>query len=147
MKLTNRENLLPEGVHLLTVLDCKEQTSKAGNPMVVLDLEERGGERLRDWLVVTPKTEGWVLHKVARILGREDTPDELDFSPAELIGRKVWGDVHHETYDGKTTARVKDYQPFQSAQDTGPDPFAQIAAQAAPAPAPPQNAINDTVPF
>jgi len=131
MKLVNREELLPEGPHLFTVIDAKEQQSKAGNDMLVIDLEAKNGDRLRDFLVVTGRTEGWVLGKVSRILGHAESPDELDFDPASLIGRKVYGDVYHETYEGKPLARVRDYARWEDPHAGEPDPFAGTVARPA----------------
>lgn len=85
-----KKNLL-EGYYWATIIDAEGKTSKAGNPMIGLDLEIEydGGEyKVFDNLVYTENTL-YKLTNFARAVGKNTDSDQISLDPDELIGRRV----------------------------------------------------------
>jgi hypothetical protein len=99
--------LLPEGDHLLEVVNVTEKISKSGNEMLVLDLECEQG-KVRDYLVFSPKT-GWKIDTFLKSVGKAPKSKGVmvDVTPQLCLGAQGWARIEHEKDDeGKSWPRV-----------------------------------------
>jgi hypothetical protein len=99
--------LLPEGDHLLEVVNVTEKISKSGNEMLVLDLECEQG-KVRDYLVFSPKT-GWKIDTFLKAVGKAPKAKGVlvDVTPSLCLGSKGWARIEHEKDDeGKSWPKV-----------------------------------------
>jgi hypothetical protein len=99
--------LLPEGDHLLEVVNVTEKVSKSGNEMLVLDLECEQG-KVQDYLVFSPKT-GWKIDTFLKSVGKAPKSKGVmvDVTPALCLGAQGWARIEHEKDDeGKSWPRV-----------------------------------------
>ncbi len=100
---------LPPGTYDVSIEEATEGTSSGGYGQFELLLTCPQG-RMRDWLVIVPKTLG-KLRALIEAAGLSVPSGEFDFDPSELVGKLVQIDVAEETYDGKARARVQGYRP------------------------------------
>ncbi len=140
---------LPPGTYLAKVVEAKDDTSKAGNPMLVLDLQviegSYQGAEIKDWLAVTEATLGKVV-AVLQALDYKIPEGEFDLKVSELTGRRCEIVVRDDTYvdrDGneRTTAKVRGYRKPVPVSDVPSDDFPFTGSNGAPA------AADEKLPF
>lgn len=99
--------VLPEGNHFLTVVNVTEKISKAGNEMLVLDLECAAG-KVRDYLVFSAKS-GWKIDTFLKSVKKAPKTRGVmvDVTPELCLGARGWAQIVHEKdEDGRGWPRV-----------------------------------------
>ena len=91
--------LLPEGLTLLKVVDCKKDTTKNGNEMWIFTYENKEGSKVWDRLIFTPNTLNRV-KKTFSNLGL-DVSGKFDYQPEDTIGLYTNAYVIIEDYTDK----------------------------------------------
>lgn len=88
--------ILDEGWRKFKVIDCEEMTSKAGNEMFLVSLEDtETGGFLDVYCVATPKKR-WLLKSLLSACGIEAAKDGVyNFDIPELLGKEVMGKVEN----------------------------------------------------
>lgn len=93
------------------------ETSKAGNPMIVLDsvVDYNGQTRTkRDWIVTTGKA-AFKFDILLRACGFDELADkykrkeQVPFDTDELVGQEYSVVIESDMYNGEPTDRVKTY--------------------------------------
>ena len=99
--------LLPEGECVLTITGAKEEKSKNGTNMLVLDLKDENEGFTRDNICL----EGPGAFKAKNLLkGLGMTEEEFaGINASDLIGMQLTCVIAHEDYEGEPRARVKKY--------------------------------------
>jgi hypothetical protein len=135
---TNFVPEVPPGEHVLSIVACKQDTSKKGNTMIVVDFEvaegEATGKRVRGWYTLTDKAKGRIKRLMMCVGARLDK-----IRTDELVGGKIRATVTHENMpvqigpDGlpKTDGNGEPYPPSVSAKVQNERPFEDPAAQKA----------------
>jgi len=104
-------NLHQEGTFLAKVIGIETKPSKAGNPMVTLNLRSAGG-RIRYWLTLSPT---WSLIRKTKALGITEEELEAFETIEELadacLGKEVLIDVEHGQHEGNPTANILGFNP------------------------------------
>lgn len=107
---------------MVEVTDAKEGESSGGFPQLELELRAVGGEQdggtIRDWIVVIPTSLGRV-KQVLEAMGVANLDSEVEFQPAELVGKQCRIVVRDEPYNGEMKTRVKAYQSVGAATNGG----------------------------
>lgn len=117
--------LLPEGKHVMKIMQVDEAVSKNGNEMMVLILETLDRRfKVKDYLVQTVE---WKLNQMAEALGVDvDEGLEVDLGPKDLFHEQVVCDIVHEDQEWRTKdgvnvktkkAKVKKYLPEDALLD------------------------------
>lgn len=130
--------LAAKGWHEAVVSDCEEKVAKgSGNRYYNLAFESPAGEFLAyDVAMLEGKGNGIGIKKLMALGCCDDVGDSYDYAHAhEVKGSRCWIFLDHETYDGKTRAKVDirtgqcGYLPLSS-----PPPESQRASSAEPDP-------------
>ena len=100
-----------EGVHTAKIVEVQENTTQAGDDMLIMVLEvingDSKGARVYDNFVLTEKAL-WKLKQLLQAIGMKcDGKIVLDLD--KLVGRVCEITVYHEEYNGKTKARIDEY--------------------------------------
>lgn len=121
-KTETKRDLLPDGEYLFVVKHAETATSKAGNEMIKLTLEEQNsGNYIYDYLV--PAKALWHVHDVLFALGLPCTGD-VEFGPEDLIGKAFKADVITKEEAGyKPKNIIKTYKPAAMPSDDEAVPF------------------------
>tara|TARA_S200002703_G_scaffold5311_2_gene6216 strand:- start:5672 stop:6109 length:438 start_codon:yes stop_codon:yes gene_type:complete len=102
---------LEEGEYQLRVKDYEFKTSKNGNEMIRLQLEEVNSKNyIWDYLVFTPKAQ-FKIKQFLPALGK-DVGAKVDMDESfmnGIIGEHLWAELVTDTYEGKTSNKVGSY--------------------------------------
>lgn len=133
-----RPNLiLPKGEYPARITNAEEQTSKAGNPMLVVSLDVFDGDRtkmVRDYIVTGGEYPAdWKIGHLVRSAGLDD---DGDLDPAMLIERPVRVKLKVKPAKG-------DYQEDNAVDDYLEKPADEAAAPPKSATAVPKAAASD----
>lgn len=91
------KRLLDEGWRKFKIISGEEQTSKAGNEMVVFEVEDVLTGYREDWYCVTVKGKRWFLKSILNACGLEGGQDGVyEWDIRDLIDKEVAGLVIHE---------------------------------------------------
>jgi len=101
-----------EGDYKLEVLEAVSGQSSKGNDQIEFTLEIAEGKYKGNkvWFYC-PLAENslWKLHAFLTALGIDVPEDEMDIDLSELVGEEVMGVLTHETYQGKKSAKMTDF--------------------------------------
>lgn len=120
---------LPPGSYLAKVVEAADETSKSGNPMIVLDLQvcagEWSGAEIRDWVTVIESTLGKVV-QVLQAFGITIPEGDWELKVSDLVGKVAEIVVRPDSYtDGggelKETTKVKGYRMAPTGSDVPSD--------------------------
>lgn len=107
----------PEGDYILEIVDAKLGKSNGGNEQFEFTLEIAKGEfkGTKVWFYC-PIVENslWKLFNFLEALGEEPPQDELEIDPSDLIGKKCVGVLTHDTYKGKKSAKMTDFDSVEN---------------------------------
>lgn len=97
------------GYHLAEVKKCAEKKSAAGDPYFNVELYSMGmfgaeGLICFDIIMLDGKGRGLGQAKL-KALGFSDKNSDL--APEDLVGRRAWVKVYHDTYEGKQRLKVE----------------------------------------
>jgi hypothetical protein len=149
----NSALMLPPGNHICTIRKAEEGTTRNGNDQIEVQVE-KGGDTLRDWIVITPATLGKVI-QLAEAAGVEN-PGAVSIPSTEwsawvegLVGKKVGviirDEPHYDTAkaaQGQTQRKVQAYCTVEELGQESSDVPADMAGFASG----PQ-AQDDDIPF
>lgn len=100
------------GRYSVVVTSADQDESKAGNPMIVLNLTINGGEfdgsTLVDRLALTEKAMFRVV-AFMQALGLKTPKEKFRVNLDSWVGRSLSVDVDDDTYQGRTSSRVVGY--------------------------------------
>jgi hypothetical protein len=125
---------LPDDTYKVIVTEAEDRVSKSGNPMFAVTLRvvdgDYAGRLIWDYITLSEKARGLF---VSRMGALGVTPELLnDLEPADiahvLVGRTAYVATKAETYNEKTSAKVKRYTSDAEAEEINAaalaDPFA-----------------------
>jgi hypothetical protein len=125
---------LPAGQHDVQIVKAVAGQSGKGNPNIRVELEDRHGRELAEWVTITPAAL-WKVEELwsAAGLAWPDQGGEID--EADLVGRTVHIEVAEEEYNGRTRPRVREWTPASGVEiaadseglDTSGGGFAEAA--------------------
>ena len=96
-KKPNVKMLLPEGWREFKLANAEEQTSKAGNPMIVITAEDRETGYCDTWYAITTAGKRWFLKLILESCKCDAAEDgKYDFDLSDIIGKNVQGLSVHE---------------------------------------------------
>ena len=95
-KAPSRKRLLPEGWRVFKFRSGKEQSSKAGNSMFVMSIEDVETENVEDIYVVRTPGKRWLLKTILEALGIERKDDGYTYELEDLLHKNIMGEVIHE---------------------------------------------------
>ena len=117
------DDQIPPGLYVAQVVDCKEETSKQSNPMLVitwriLSGDERGAE-IKDWIPVMESTAGKV---VALLQALAYTPSGDMLEAKALIGKRAQIVIRLDQYTGddgeiRERGKVRGHRPLDNGSD------------------------------
>lgn len=114
--------LLAEGEHVFRIADVKDDVSKRGNEMMILDLvaiaDPFKGAEVRDWIVPHFFPDKFV--DLLQSVGVDLPTAGTDFDVSVLVNLRVRATIYHEPYEGKPKAKVSGYAPVQAADPDDP---------------------------
>lgn len=80
---------IPEGEHVVTVAEVKQETSKAGAPMIVVILKDRMGREAKEYFTLADNAK-WKLAGFAKACGiSKDVLQSQGLNIASLMGKKA----------------------------------------------------------
>ena len=102
---------LEEGDYQVRIKDWKFETSKAGNEMINLQLEEVETKNyIWDYLVFTPKAQWKIKQFIPAICKELEKSVYMDESFMNaIVGEHLWANLGTDTYDGKTKNTITGY--------------------------------------
>lgn len=103
-------DLHPIGEHEAEVLDHGLVTSKTGTSGVAVKFQTEF-DVITGWFYLTDKTVEYTIEKLRAMGWEGDDFRELNQQPAVLAGHKCVITVSHESYEGKTRAKVNFVNP------------------------------------
>ena len=122
-----------EGDYLFEVVEAEEAESKAGNPMVVVNLKFYDGEKttkVRDYLTATA---AWKIKQLLVALGMPEAAETGELDPEAIQGKGGMAHLNVEEYNGKENNKVglyvdPDEEPAEAprkaiGEDPDEDPF------------------------
>lgn len=109
---TNRGSMLPEGIQTFLVIDGEIRQGAAG-PYLNFTCKATGGEDgwegQRVWVIVSLAPQArW---KMDEWLDAHGVPPGQTITAEYFIGKAFRGSVKHETFDGKTRAKIDSFLP------------------------------------
>jgi hypothetical protein len=120
---SNGEDLLPQGVYLLRVLEATEQKSSRDSEMIKLKMATIPHDRyVWDYLVFSEKAF-WVIADFCRSSGLQLPVEEseVDLYPHDCLRRVCYAELVHERgRDGKTRLAVERYVTRKEALELNP---------------------------
>lgn len=97
-----------EGPQTVRVEGISEETSSNSNPMFLFKLRSKNGGLLRHYCLNVPNKR-WMLKKtIEAITGQKQPSGPVHIDERDLVGRELKVLVEHETYRGKTQAKIVD---------------------------------------
>lgn len=116
---TRAFSIMPEGEHLLEIKAAEVQKSKAGNVMIVVDLENKDEKKVRTYVTLTKKAAA---HAIAFFNAVGITPKEVKAAGGVscLIGRKVWAFTGVQERDGDRHSTIESWIVDQDTRTVGP---------------------------
>ena len=119
--------IIPEGVAILTVVSIDETTSRNGDPMWVIRLEDAQRREITEWVVQTPNIIDWKFRPLWQAAGLDWPKSAAIIDEQQLVDRQVQATVKHEEtaqfgrqarIDGYVRPGTSDLNPDQAAFDT-----------------------------
>ena len=114
----------PPGTYTASCSDCKQSTSKEGNPMLVfkLTVETPGEAKGKDVTIFAAMTPAamWKVKETLAALGYDVATKNLAFKPQSAIGRKCQIVVEDSEYNGQKRSNVKSAKPLPAAKAAAP---------------------------
>lgn len=114
--------LLPEGQYSMAIIDAVEGTSKAGNPMAILDVKviedvDHQGFDMKHWVVfLPPEAKGANMNVHFRKCIGVPYEGAVEVNPVKWIGKKFKAKVSVETVQGEKgmyqTNKIKAVFPY-----------------------------------
>lgn len=101
-------NLIPNGKHIVRVIDHELSETSSGLGQVIVTFEDRDGRTRKAWLIC----EGRAGFQFAALCTACGWTSQLDLSKPGMIKRAIYGQdveivVKDETYNGETRPKVK----------------------------------------
>lgn len=119
--------LVPEGFHKVFIEKVERRTSSNGDRQYNLIMQvDDSNQKLFDLITICEDKEKpanrilWRFRVFLKALGLPHAGSPLEFDMDEWINRKVEVQVVHDTYEGKTRAKVKNYIPQEENKQTTP---------------------------
>ena len=99
----------------MTVISGMETTSKAGNPMIELQVKVENGPKIFDYLVFT-KTAEWKIDALRAAFGETIVPGEqVEIAEDRWVGKSARAELEYEDgQDGKKYLRIAAWLPAES---------------------------------
>jgi hypothetical protein len=122
--------ILAEGVHILTVTSIEDRTSRNGDPMWLVRLEDDSNREVVEWIVQKPNIIDWKFRPLWEAAGLQWPKAAAILDEQELIDKRVQVTIQHEESEqfGRQP-RIAGYAPVgegalpgQEAFDTGDTP-------------------------
>jgi hypothetical protein len=119
--------LVPEGVQIMTVTAVEETTSRNGDPMWIVRLEDQNRREITEWIVQTPNIIDWKFRPLWQAAGLEWPKAAAIIDEQQLVDRRVQATVKHEEtaqfgrqarIDGYVKPGTNDLNPDQESFDT-----------------------------
>lgn len=102
--------IVPEGVQILTVVAIDETTSKAGDPMWIVRLEDENRREVTEWIVQTPNIIDWKFKPLWQAAGLDWPKAATILDEQQLVDRQVQATIkHEETTQWGRQARIDGY--------------------------------------
>lgn len=106
----NASGLMPEGVRQLTITAIEETTSRNGDPMWVVRLEDDDRRELTEWIVQTPRIVEWKFKPLWEAAGLDWPNQAAIIDEQELVDKRVQATiVHEETAQFGRQPRIEGY--------------------------------------
>lgn len=147
-------SILPVGNHVVKITDAKGEVKATGAAQIVVSMQEvNGGRTITDWIIVHnpnhPKNAEIGQQSLKSLCthgGHPDPDNPIPNGSFDSLKGLVCGIyVGEDTYNGKTSNKVKSYKPVNKA-----DPNFDLAAHQNPlgaAVAKQSNDMDDDIPF
>ena len=109
---------IEDGEHVVEVESVTEETSKAGNPMILFKLRAKNNCLIFHRCINLPKKR-WMLKKtIEAILGKEQPSKEVYINLDDLVGEEVKVVIKHDDY-GPKVSDILLYDQFNSGEIIG----------------------------
>lgn len=120
--------LIPEGRTTLTITAIEDTTSKKGDPMWIVRLEDPQRREHTEWIVQNKKTIDWKLRPMWEAASLQWNEGDWIIDEQQLINRRVQAFITHErSPDYGLQSRIQNYAtpgasdlPGQESFDTAP---------------------------
>jgi hypothetical protein len=103
---------VPEGDYRVKVIKIKEDESKSGNEMLVVDYKgldgKLKGKKLRDYMTLTPKS-AWKIREMIAACGVKVPDSMFDLPYKKLVGKELAVTVEDDEYENKISSKIRDY--------------------------------------
>jgi len=117
---------IPDGDYVVSVVDVNKETSKAGNPMFVWDMEvaegDHQGHSMRVFTALTPAAL-WKLSETVEALGLGEAGQSVKFSKEKALGRRCVAAVLAEEYNEKWNSKIDRLSPHPEGPISDDVPF------------------------
>lgn len=102
--------LIPEGVHQLIVASIEETTSRKGDPMWIVRLEDAQRREVTEWVVQTPNIIEWKFRPLWEAAGLTWPTSAAVIDEQDVVDRHVQATITHERSEKYgTSARIQGY--------------------------------------
>ena len=99
-KEPTKRKLLDEGEHIFEIVSCEPSVSKKGNDMFIIELKHEATGYIDKIYPVATEGKRWLLKQILTACGLPAGQDGIyDWSPDDIIGKKIKGIVEHEEND------------------------------------------------
>ena len=96
-KEPTKRKLLDEGEHIFDIISCEPSVSKSGNDMFIIELKHEVTGYVDKVYPIAVEGKRWFLKQILAACGLDAAKDGVyDWSPTDIIGKKVKGIVEHE---------------------------------------------------
>jgi hypothetical protein len=128
--------LIPEGLTTLTIVAIDETTSRNGDPMWVVRMEDPQRREITEWIVQTPRIIDWKFKPMWEAAGLDWPTGRAIIDEQQLVDKQVQATIAHERNpDYGTQARIQGYSkpgegdlPGQETFDVVPGPRPAVTA-------------------
>ena len=89
-KAPSRKKLLPEGLLSMKIISCEPSVSKAGNQMMIVELQEKDTGYVEKIYLVAEQGKRWQLKKLLTACGIESGKDGVyDWDTEDIVGKEI----------------------------------------------------------
>jgi hypothetical protein len=116
--------LIPEGNTQLTITAIEETTSRKGDPMWIIRMQDPANREHTEWVVQTPKMIDWKFRPLWEAAGLQWPTGTAIIDEQQLVDRRVKAFITHERNpDFGTQTRIQNYMPPGAGDLPGQESF------------------------
>ena len=112
---------IPVGDHTVEIIAARDGVSSKGNDQIVVDLQDRDGRVLTDWITITPRAL-WRVKQVWEAAGLNWPGSGGEIDEQDLVGRHVHITVFEDEYQGVKRNKISEYAQAPPQTDIPFDP-------------------------